>query len=299
MDTFRKYFDNEQLVRLSEMKPNWGVNILNVGHNIHPANKIYPDVNHPNPYYFDWENGRILNEFQLVYISSGSGIFEAEHVGKVIIESGTVFLLFPGIWHRYKPFQEKGWEEYWVGFNGHYADYLMQQDCFNPNTPLIHIGFNTEFYNVFLRLIDTLKQENIAYSQIATCLTIQLLGLVYASSLLKEKSPNRKEHIINNVRYKIHDSWSKLLSMEELANQHNVSYVWFRKAFKEIIGVSPGQYLLKIKIEKACQMLVDSELSVSDIAHQCGFDSFYHFSTLFKKKIKMCPSKYREQNTHL
>ncbi|MES2376085.1 MAG: AraC family transcriptional regulator [Bacteroidota bacterium] len=296
IDVFRKYFNAKQLEQLGEVQPNWGVNVLNVGHNIHPVNKKYPDADHPNPYFFDWSKGRILDEYQLVYIASGSGIFEAEQVGAVIVEPGTVFMLFPGIWHRYKPSLEKGWEEYWVGFSGQYAEYLMQQDCFNPDTPLIHLGFNAEFFNVFIRLIDTLKFEGVAFSQMATCLTIQLLGLVYASALLKEKSHNRKEHIINNVRYKIHESWSKSLTMEDLAAQHNVSYGWFRKAFKEITGISPGQYQLNLKIEKACQMLVESNFSVSEIAYLNGFESDYYFSRVFRKKINASPTKYREQH---
>ena len=295
MNLFRKYFSAEQLARLGELQPNWGVNILDIGHYIHPANKKYPDIDHPNPYFFDWEKGRRLDEYQLVYIASGCGVFEAEHIGSVIVEPGTVLMLFPGVWHRYKPSLEKGWEEYWVGFNGHYAEYLMKQECFNQDTPLIYIGFNSEFYDVFIRLIDTLKYEGIAYSQIATCLTIQLLGLVYASALLKEKSPNRKELIINNVRFKIHENWSNTITMEELAAQHNVSYIWFRKAFKDIIGVSPGQYLLNIKIKKACQMLKETELTVSQIANLNGFVSNFYFSRIFKNKIKMTPSKYREK----
>jgi transcriptional regulator GlxA family with amidase domain len=82
--------------------------------------------------------------------------------------------------------------------------------------------------------------------------------------------------------------------MEELAAQHNVSYVWFRKAFKEVTGTSPGQYLLNLKLEKACQMLNETELTISEVAYLTGFVSEYHFSKIFKKKIKVSPSRYRE-----
>ena len=296
MGLYRKYFNAEQLAKLAEKQPDWGVSVLNVGHNIHPANKDYPDTDHPNPYFFSWEKGRIINEYQIIYIANGTGIFEAEHVGTVIAEPGTVFLLFPNVWHRYKPLYQTGWEEYWVGFSGHYAEYIMKQECFDADAPLIHIGFNTEFINIFIRLMDTLKFEGVAFSQISSCLTIQLLGLVYASALLKEKSQNRKDILINNIRYKIHENWSSPVTMEELAAQHNVSYVWFRKAFKEVVGISPGQYLLNLKLEKACQMLNETELTVSEVAYLTGFVSEYHFSKIFKKKINLSPSKYREKN---
>jgi AraC-like DNA-binding protein len=296
MELYRKYFNAKQLEKLAETQPNWGVNVLNVGHNIHPANKNYPDFNHPNPYVFNWKEGRILKEYQLVYIASGSGVFEAKQVGKVSIEPGSVFLLFPDTWHTYNPVKEQGWEEFWVGFNGPYAEYLMKQECFNPNSPLIHMGFNAEFLNIFTRLIETMKLEGTAFCQIASCLTVQLLGLVYASALLKEKPQNRKENIINNIRFKIHDNLFDEVSLKDLAVQHNVSYVWFRKAFKEVTGISPGQYLLNLKLEKACELLKKSDKPISDIASDAGFISEFHFSKMFKKKIKMAPSLFRKRS---
>jgi AraC-like DNA-binding protein len=295
MELYRKYIDPGQLDKLTEAQPNMGVNVLNVGHNIHPANKDYPDTNHPNAYFFNWKEGRVLKEYQLVYIASGSGVFEAKQVGKVSVEPGSVFLLFPDIWHTYNPVREEGWEEFWVGFDGPYAEYLMKQECFNPNSPLIHMGFNTEFMNIFMKLIETLKLEGIAFSQVASCLTVQLLGLVYASALLKEKPQNRKENIINNIRFKFHDHPFEEVSLEELAAQHNVSYVWFRKAFKEVTGISPGQYLLNLRLEKACEMLKAPDKSISEIAFSTGFISEFHFSKIFKKKIKVAPSHFRKQ----
>ncbi|MDE3237051.1 MAG: AraC family transcriptional regulator [Bacteroidota bacterium] len=281
------------------MEPTWGITILHAGHNVHPPQNTYPDQYlHPPNYYFGWEKGRVLEEFQLVFIAAGSGIFEAEHVGRVVIESGTVFLLFPGVWHRYRPAVDTGWEEYWVGFKGSFADHLMSQECFRYDAPLIHVGFNIELLNIFIRLMDTLKFEGTAFSQIASCQTIQLLGLVYASALLKEKCNNRKVNIINNIKYKIHEQWASSFEMEELAIQQHVSYAWLRKAFKEITGISPGQYLLNIKIEKASQMLGETDLSIAEVAAAAGFLSDHHFSRYFKKKMKVSPSKYREQKQH-
>lgn len=294
MNQFRKYFNPAQLAAIAGSEPSWGVTVWNVGHNQHHAYQQYPDASHPENYRFNWGHGRVLEEFQLVYIASGSGTFEAEQVGVVNVEPGTVFLLFPGVWHRYKPREEKGWEEYWVGFSGTFADHLMKQDCFNSHAPLIHLGYNTEFLNIFIRLLDTLKYQGLAFSQIASGLTIQLLSLVYASALEKGTQSGRKAQIVNNIRYKIHEQWAADISMEALASQHHVSYIWFRKSFKEIVGISPGQYQLNLKLEKACQMLKETNLQISEVAHASGFPSEFHFSKLFKKKINKSPSAYRE-----
>lgn len=292
MDTFRKYIKAEVD---TDLQPDWGVNILNVGHYIHPAGTLYPDSQHPDAYFFKWSEGRVLSEYQLVYIAAGKGVFEAQSIGRVEINPGTLFFLYPGTWHRFKPDIATGWSEYWVGFEGHYADHLMNQDCFNPDQPLLHMGFNAEFINIFIQLIDTIKYGGLGSRQLAACLNIQLLGLVYASALLKTQSHNRKTQLINNIKYCIHENLNKDISPEELAANHNVSYAWFRKAFKEITGQSPGQYQLNLKIQKACRMLYETDLSIAEVAFQNGFDSEYYFSRIFKNKMGKSPSVYRKE----
>jgi len=297
MDPYRKYFSTKQLKELIELQPNWGVNVLNVGHNIHPPFKKYPDTDHPNRYFFDWRKGRVLDEYQLVFIAEGRGTFETKHTGAVSISPGSVFLLFPGTWHTFKPLWDSGWEEYWVGFNGPYAEYLMQQECFNPRSPLIHMGFNVEFLDIFNRLLQTMKGEGVAFCQIASCLTVQLLGLIYAAALLKASPQNRKEDIINNIRFKMHDTLDKPVNLSSLAADHHVSYTWFRKAFKEVVGISPGQYLLNLKLEKTCKLLRETDLTIAEIAFSAGFMSEYHFSRIFKQKMKVTPSQFKKESS--
>lgn len=291
MDTFRKYIKPE---REDLNQPDWGVKVLDVGLYTHPVDTAYPDAQHPDSYTFEWNEGRVLKEYQLIYVAAGKGIFEAESVGQVELLPGTLIFIYPGTWHRFKPDYSTGWTEYWVGFNGHYADHLMNQSCFNRDRPLLHMGFNAEFINIFIQLIDTIKFESLGSNQLAACLTIQLLGLVYASALLKAQSNDRKTQLINNIKYSIHENLNSVISPEVLAANHNVSYAWFRKAFKEITGQSPGQYQLNLKIQKACRMLHETNLSISEIAFQNGFESEYYFSRMFKNKMSKSPSAYRK-----
>ncbi len=295
MEIYRKYFDEKQVQSLLASEPNWGVNILTVGHHVHSPKKHYPDVQHPSSHYFSWEKGRRLSEYQLVYIANGKGLFETELTEVMSVGEGTLILLFPNIWHRYRPSETTGWEEFWVGFDGHFAEYLMRQDCFSPNKPVLEMGFNVEFLNIFIRLIETIKHENIAFRQISSCFVIQMLGLVYASALLNEKSSNRLEAIIRSIRYKIHQHWNEDLDMEQLAKEHNISYALFRKSFKDILGTSPGQYHLNIKIEKAASMLKETAFPVATIAQNTGFESEFYFSRIFKKKMGVSPGIYRKQ----
>ena len=295
MALFRKYFNEAQLQDLETSGPNWGVNVHTIGHHIHPPLRPYPDPGHPSTHIFQWDKGRRLQEYQIVYVANGKGIYEGENMGPVGIESGTIMLMFPGVWHRYKPVWETGWEEFWVGFDGHFAEYLMRQECFDPEKPLISTGFNAEFLNIFLRLIDLVKYEGLAFRQISSCLVIQMLGLVYSSALMHGKTNLRQEQIVHAVRFKIHEQWEQNLDFEAIAAEQHVSYGWLRKTFKAVLSTSPGQYLLNLKIEKTGQMLRETALTVAEIANKAGFESEFYFSRFFKKKMGCSPSEYRKK----
>ena len=290
MEQFRKYCDSRDFLN---GQPDWGVTVKNVGHNIHKPKTGYPDHQHPLPYCFDWEKGRVLNEFQVVYIANGHGEFESEGVMKTVVNAGTAFLLFPGEWHRYKPSADTGWEEFWVGYNGHYAAYLMGQDCFKTSSPFVHIGKDAELLNVFATLLETVKHEGVAHQQLASCLITQLLGLTYASAIMSDTDRQARNSVIHTARFKMHETTNRPIDLIALATELNVSYPLFRKSFKETIGTSPGQYHLNIRIKKACGLLRETALSVKEVSNQLGFETEFYFSRIFKIKTGIAPTQYR------
>ena len=71
---------------------------------------LYTPVEQPSEYYFKWETGRILQEYQLNYITKGTGIYENKY-GKFHVKPGSILLTFPNEWHRYRPIRTTGWME--------------------------------------------------------------------------------------------------------------------------------------------------------------------------------------------
>src|SRR5471030_404916 len=103
----------------------WGIYATSVGHVRVPANTPYPPNPHPSGHHFAWEKGRTLNEYQILYIHEGRGIFESSETEPKKIAAGTAFLLFPGVWHRYRPIMATGWTESWIEVGGPYLDQLL------------------------------------------------------------------------------------------------------------------------------------------------------------------------------
>ena len=87
------------------------------------------------------------------------------------------------------------------------------------------------------------------------------------------------------------------LSIERIAQSLFISPDYLRQLFKKTYGDSIMHYVIQQRLDLASHMLRDSTHSISDIAEQCGFQSPYYFSRLFKKYRNSSPSEYRKQHT--
>ena len=81
----------------------WGLYVTGAGFTTIAPGEEYPPKEHPSPYYFTWQKGRVLPEFTLSYITDGQGEFESGPTGACEMGAGKVMLMFPGVWHRYRP----------------------------------------------------------------------------------------------------------------------------------------------------------------------------------------------------
>lgn len=272
----------------------WGlhINVVGIAH-IHPGIE-YPPNGHPSGYYFTWDRGRILEEYQINYITEGSGILETKE-GRYNINPGSIILLRPGMWHRYKPHKNLGWREHYIGFNGMYADYLLGTEFFDAEHPVVHVGFQDNILAPFFRILDIIKDEKPGYQQITSGLLIQIMGNMV--SCLKNKDFEGKdiERKIRQARIYFRDNLNKNIDAEKLADELNLGYSYFRRMFKKFTGISPVQYHLMLRLQRAKDLLVSTDMSVKEIAIDLGFQSIFYFTRIFRKKIGITPTDFRKK----
>ncbi|MBG6236267.1 AraC-like DNA-binding protein [Pedobacter sp. CAN_A7] len=289
-NTFFKYFN------ISQTEEKWGMYITSVGYSKVVPNENYPNQPHPQSHELTWNKGRILNDFYIIFISKGKGMYGSKSTPPMDISEGTCFFLFPQIWHRYKPDIKSGWEEYWVGFNGSYAQQLMLADFFSANAPLTNIKLNKDILVLFRRLLDTAKESSTGYPQQLAGITMQLLGLVNTISQHTEFDNDPVGRLISKAKFLLQESFENQLDMEYLASQLPMGYSSFRKAFKKVTGESPNQYHLNLRLNRAKDLLSSTALNINEIADQTGFENVFYFSKLFKKKNGISPSSFRKMN---
>ena len=91
-----------------------------------------------------------------------------------------------------------------------------------------------------------------------------------------------REHVEENI------------DLHELATQYHLSYASFRKMFKKYTGKSPRQYHLELKLMRAKELLLTSDLSITEISHLLNFESLQYFSRYFKKQTGSSPRALRK-----
>lgn len=273
----------------------WGLYVLNAGCNHVEPQKTYPTGGHPPPYSFKWENGRVLQEFQLIYISKGKGIFESASCPPTAVSAGTVFLLFPFEWHRYRPDTDTGWDEWWTGCKGPVLDNLLRRQFFSPKQPLLHIGYREELTQIFQQIIEQSREEKPGYQPLIAGAVLHLFGWIHA--LGRQGESPADDGLVAKARLYIRTHLAEDISFEALSAELQVSYSSFRKVFKQQTGMPPHQYLLDLRMEKARSLLAAGDLPVKAIAVEAGFESAFYFSKIFRKKMGITPVEYRKQTS--
>ena len=275
---------------------NWGLSVLNAGctHIDHRSN--YPFQNHPTCYNFNWDSWRTLDEYQIIYITKGQGVFESQCLKKTVVKAGTLILLFPNEKHRYKPDENTGWDEYWIGVKGSIMDNLLASGYFKTDNPCLFIGFSDTVFDLYNRIIENTKEEKPGYQPMISGAALHLLGACHAALKSDQTGNKEEELIINKSRLLFRSNISNAYSARHAASDLCVGYCWFRKLFKNYTGLSPGQYYLQLKIEKAKNLLISSDLSVKQISNELNFESNFYFSKIFKEKTGLRPTEYRKQS---
>ena len=156
------------------------------------------------------------------------------------------------------------------------------------------------------------------------CDTFAVMPLKNSTSLLNDYEYMKKMFVFGNSKLKImstfYDMISKINAQKDfsiitpsikylennisnpnitnkmLAKMAGISEVYFRRLFLTEYGITPKQYIIDIRIQKAKQLLGDGKRKISEVSDECGFSSVYHFCRAFKEKAGITPTEYMKQN---
>lgn len=261
-----------------------------------PPGAPYPPSSHPQHHQFHWRQGRVLQEYQLIYIARGSGQLESTSGGLQQVRAGDLIALFPNEWHRYRPDPEIGWEEHWVAFQGKGAADLMAEHSASPKVPLFRTGINDSLLREFVRIAEEVAEEAVGYQNVVAASLHLILALAMVSHQRLTFQATDVLEIIKHAKELLMERIDRPTDMNDLAADLHVGYPWLRKIFRQYTGLPLAQYQTQLRLYQACEFLRNTTLPVAAIGCRCGFESAYYFARVFRGKIGCTPSEYRIQS---
>jgi len=278
---------------VNERDRKFGLTVNTVGFQPIPPHSLYPSTAHPKNYYFHPGKGRILSEYQIVYISKGKGSFSSESTRRTTISKGQAMVLFPGQWHTYSPQKETGWNEYYIGFEGMIIDHIVSQSFISRENQILDVGVNEDLVNLFSTAIKIAKEDKTAAQQNLAGIVFNIIGTILSLALNKNFETKESAQIIEQAKVIMFENIQKNINIKEIASNLGVSYSLFRKVFKEYTGYAPAHYFQELKLRKAKELLSETNKSIKQISYELNFSSYEYFLSFFKKKASMTPMKYR------
>ena len=103
-----------------------------------------------------------------------------------------------------------------------------------------------------------------------------------------------KSKIIDAALAYLHENYSMHISVSELAAHMFLSRDYFSKLFRSTTGMTVTAFLKQLRVNEACRLLAESDLSVTEIAQYCGFHDMKHFYSAFRSRIGKTPGEYRK-----
>lgn len=232
------------------------------------------------------------NEYILLYCTEGQGKVDIEGL-KFKLKPNHFIIIPPKIPHHYKSSIANPWSIYWVHFSGRRASIIYDRYSLNGQPTVKFIAYSEQRIKNFvsiIRLLDSsFEYRPLEYANIK--LIHYLSSFIYEPELNPTgQEKNTANHAIEFMKNNLH----RPLSIADLAGNENLSVSRFSEIFKEKTGYSPMHFFIKLKIQKSCQYLYFTDLSIKQICNKVGISDQYYFSRIFKKIMGVPPSRYKK-----
>jgi AraC-like DNA-binding protein/uncharacterized RmlC-like cupin family protein len=251
---------------------------------------------YPKAHFHYRERPNGADQHILIYCLEGSG---QVRIGKTEypIEAGDFFAVPMKTAHKYAADETNPWTIYWLHFKGSTADAIV--DAIKKQTGLKGFLSNNEktielFNEMYAQLERGYGNDSLMYANM--CLWHFLTTFLYNDQYSNKAL--RKEDATNVAIDYLKTNIEKVLSLEEMSSQVRLSASHFSAVFKKKTGFSPIEYFNHLKVQKACQFLLFTNLRIKEIAQELGIEDQYYFSRMFTKVMGMPPNEYREKRIH-
>ncbi len=237
------------------------------------------------------------DKFLIHFVLSGKGEFHSN--GKVYsLQKNQAFIIYPDQKVMYKADSLEPWTYIWVGFHGTLVNSYLNSAGINDKTDVIEIPENSIIPDIIRRMLNA---NMLTYSNelLRQALLLELLSTLIS---YKQDSGNESDsycypHTVYTeqaIRY-IEKEYMYDISVVDIAKQIGITRSYLAKCFNNTINMSPKQYIIKYRMEKACEFLKTTNMNITETAEAVGYTNSLTFSKAFKNYFGVSPAEWRNR----
>ena len=227
------------------------------------------------------------------FVFSGHGCLSID--GQVFdVCAGNAFLIPAGQVSYYEAAQDDPWTYAWVNFLGIQSQTYMHRIMTACAEGYIIRGLEMEKYRSAIFELLGFQEDTTSSFLAVNSILLRIMSYLFADIDFHEQDWGQK-HAADEIRFYLDMNYPKNLKLKDVAVQLGYHPHYLTRIFRERFGIAPKQYLMDLKLKKACGLLRSTELPVAVVAESLGFEDALAFSRLFKREFGQSPSNYRKQ----
>jgi len=229
------------------------------------------------------------------YVLSGKGMLMINNV-KYYATAGDLFYIGPEDQVYYWADEEAPWEYRWIGLLGIKSQYVLGKTVL-PDVHVLSCNGNRSPGDILKKIFDSLHGDESGKFAAMGYAYIFLGDLLERFGRKKENNSDTGRLYVDNAIKFIQNNYTADCSVNSVAQNLNIDRTYIYKLFRKYVGMSPTDYIEKLRISRACELLRASDVPLSKIAEMVGYRDQYHFSRMFKSRMGVAPRSYSQEHS--
>lgn len=241
----------------------------------------------------------IRPQYLIHYIIDGEGSYTVNNT-TYKLKKNQGFLICPNILTYYESDKDNPWTYMWIGFNGVKAQTYLNYANLNEKNPIFEYLKDDSLKNYIFEMFKLKEMNHFTELKLEGLLYFFMSKLVEArkNTSNKKSYKNTELYLEKSIEF-IENNYSHNIKINDIAKYIGINRSYLTNIFKKNINVSPQEFLVNYKIDKAYELLKNTDLSIKSIAESVGYSDPLTFSKIFKKISGDNPKSYREKNSSI
>ena len=249
----------------------------------------YPVANH---HYRSRKTG--AKQYIFIYCTKGKGEIVIDSK-KTLVNPNQFFILPKRVSHKYKADETDPWSIYWFHFNGSFAEEIYNRYAKTDEENYKNISFSKSIIDQFNKIFDLFNSNYLLHQiEYANLLSLNFISSFIYHDFQPTTKTQKNDSLVDSVKEYLLDHLDQNYTLDELASKFNYSKSYLHTKFKLETGYSVLVFFKLKKVQKACEYLSYTDLSIKEISYKIGFEDPLYFSRTFKKFMGKSPRNYKK-----